>query len=49
MKKSLIAMFYVLIMLGSGSVVAADANQPVKEHAKAKYVDSKTLKEEGCG
>ena len=49
MKKSLIAVFYILVMLGSGAAFAADGNQQTNEHASAKYVDAQTLTEEGCG
>jgi len=52
MKKSLIAIFYILTMLGSGAAFAADDdqdNQKAQEHASAKYVDAQTLSEDGCG
>jgi len=52
MKKSFIAIFYILVMLGSGAAFAADDSQDsqqAKEHASAKYVDAQTLTEDGCG
>jgi len=49
MKKSLIAIFYILAVLGSGAAFAADDNQQANEHASAKYVDAQTLAEDGCG
>jgi len=49
MKKSFIAIFYILAMLGSGATFAADDNQQKQEHASAKYVDAQTLTEDGCG
>lgn len=49
MKKSFIAIFYILVMLGSGAALAADDNQATQEHASAKYVDAQTLAEDGCG
>ncbi len=49
MKQSLIAIFYILAMLGSGAAFAADDDQQEQEHASAKYVDAQTLTEDGCG
>ncbi len=53
MKKSLIAIFYILTMLGSSAAFAADDDQQEQkqkqEHASAKYVDAQTLSDDGCG
>lgn len=49
MKKSLMAMFYILVMLGSGTAFAAEDNEASTTHASAKYVDVQTLTDEGCG